>query len=158
MKRLIAGVGLVLLSACQAQPAEMTDAEKAELIASATAAAAEMMAAFDAEDTAAYLSFYSDWAEYPSTSYPRRSEMADRMQSSWSERYQDRHTEMGEVNGIVVGPDAVAIERIDVSTATNSEGTRLEQRWVGRQLWTRATGEWKVLFDGFQILSTQEIL
>jgi hypothetical protein len=94
----------------------MTDAEKAELIASATAAAAEMMAAFDAEDTAAYLSFYSDWAEYPSTSYPRRSEMADRMQSSWSERYQDRHTEMGEVNGIVVGPDAVAIERIDVST------------------------------------------
>ena len=64
---------------------------------------------------------------------------------------------MGEMNGIVVGPDAVALERIDVSTATDAEGIRLEQRWVGRQLWSRASGEWKVLFDGFQMLSTQQI-
>ena len=149
---------LILLVGCQPPPSgEMTDAQKADLIASAAQAAAEMIAAFDAEDMTTYLSFYSDWTDYPATSYPIRSEMPDRIMSSWFERYEDRHTEMGEVNGVVVGPDAVALERIDVSTATNAEGTRLEQRWVGRQLWTRASGEWKILFDGFQMLSTQEI-
>lgn len=148
---------LLLVAACQTAPPEMTEAEKADLIESANQAAADMFAAFDAEDITTYLSYYSDWTEYPSTGYPIRSEMPDRMRRSWSDRFEDRHTELGQVNGIVLGPDAVAIERIDVSTATNAEGIRVEQTWVGRQLWSKASGEWKVLFDGFQILSTQQI-
>jgi len=151
------GVLMYVYTSPAEAPAEMTEAEKTELIASATDAAAAMIAAFDAEDLDTYMTFYSDWAEYPATSYPRRSEIADRIQTTWTGRYEDRHTVMGEVNGIVVGPDAVALERIDVSTATDSDGTRLEQRWVGRQLWTRASGEWRVLFEGFQVLSRQEI-
>lgn len=148
---------LALVVGCQSPPVEMTEAEEAELIASATEAAAAMIAALDAEDLSTWLGFYSDWAEYPAVGYPHRSGLADRVQSMWLDRYEDRHTVMGEMNGIVVGPDAVALERIDVSTATDSDGTRLEQRWVGRQLWSKAGGEWKVLFDGFQMLSTEEI-
>ena len=48
-----------------APPPEMTEAGKANLIASATQAAREMIAAFDAEDSDVYFSFYSDWADYP---------------------------------------------------------------------------------------------
>ena len=157
MKRLLAVAGLVLLVGCQAPPAEMTEAEKEALIASAGDAAAAMIAAFDAEDLDTYMTFYSDWAEYPATSYPHRSEIADRIQSNWTGRYENRNTVVGEMNGIVVGPDAVALERIDVSTATDSDGTGLEQTWVGRQLWSKASGEWKVLFEGFQVLSGREI-
>lgn len=133
----------------------MTDAEKADLIASASQAAETMIAAFDAED-ASYQDYYAHWAEYPAAAYPRLPDLLDRIQASWWDRYEDRTTVMGEVNGIVVGPHAVALERIDVSTATNAEGVRLEQRWVERQLWSNESGEWRILFEAFQMLGTRE--
>jgi len=135
----------------------MTEAEEAELIASAAQAATAMMAAFDAEDSAAYFSNYSDWAEYPAAGYPRLAEMPSRLQASWWDRYENRTTQVGEMRGRVVGPDAVALERIDTSTVTDSDGTRLEQSWVGRQLWVRENGEWKILFEGFQMLSSNPV-
>ena len=64
---------------------------------------------------------------------------------------------MGEVKGLVLGPNSVVLERIDTSTVTDSDGTRLAQSWVARQLWSRENGEWKVLFEGFQMLSSEGI-
>ena len=156
--RVFAAIAVVLLvTACQtAPPPEMTEAEKTELVSSATQAAAGAIAAFDAED-ASYFSYYSDWADYPATSYPPLSEMPDRLQTSWWDRYEDRSSVMGEVKGLVLGPNSVVLERIDTSTVTDSDGTRLAQSWVGRQLWFRENGEWKILFEGFQMLSSEAI-
>lgn len=141
---------------CQAPPAEMTDAEQAALIDSVAVVAQDMITAFGAEDPS-YFDYYSDWAEYPAVSYPPLAEMPARIQASWWDPYEDRTIAVGEVKGRVLGPDAVALERIDESTATHEDGRRLEQRWVGRQVWVREGGAWKVLFEGFQMLGTREI-
>lgn len=156
--RTAANLGLLLLlCGCQAPAAEeMTDAERLEIVQSVSMTADAMLSLFDAEDPA-YFDFYSDWAEYPAVSYPPLAEMPDYMQEVFWDRYDGRESEMGEVHALVLSPDAVLLERTDVSAATHADGRELEQRWVGRQLWRREDGEWKVLFEGFQMLSTEEI-
>lgn len=155
--RTVANLGLLLLlTGCQASPAEMTDAERAEIVEAVSLTADVMLSLFDAEDPA-YFDFYSEWAEYPSVSYPPLAEMSEFMEQSWWDRYDGRETEMGEVHALVLSPDAVLLERTDVSTVTDSDGRNLEQRWVGRQLWRQEEGEWKVLFEGFQMLGSREI-
>ncbi len=156
--RTAANLGLLLLlCGCQAPAAEeMTDAERLEIVEAVSFTADAMLGLFDAEDPA-YFDFYSEWAEYPAVSYPPLSEMPDLLQEAWWDRYEGRETEMGEIHALVLSPDAVLLERTDVSTVTDSNGSRLEQRWVGRQLWRKEAGEWKVLFEGFQMLGTEEI-
>jgi len=60
MKRLIAVVGLVLLVGCQAPPAEMTEAEIAQIEAEVMEFADTHLAAFSELDTDLLLSFWMD--------------------------------------------------------------------------------------------------
>lgn len=155
--RSVANLGLfLLLCGCQAPPAQLTDAERAEIVESVSLTADAMLSLFDAEDPA-YFDFYSECAEDPSVSYPLLADKPYDLEEPWWDRYTVRESEMGEVHALVLGPDAVLLERTDVSTVTDSDGKRLEQRRVGQQLWRQEDGEWKVLFEGFQMLGAQEI-
>lgn len=156
--RTIANLGLLLLL-CGGQAsaaAEMTDAERLQIVESVSLTADVMISLFDSEDPA-YFDFYSDWAEEQAVSYPPLLELPEWIRETWWDGSDGREAEMGEINALVLGPDAVLLERTDVFSATLSDGSKLEERWVGRQLWRREAGEWNVLFEDFQMLGAEEI-
>ena len=156
MRRFVlAAFAVSLVAACQPATTELTEEQQAEIISGASQLAAEMAAAFDSEDPTS-LDHYSSWLEYPSVGYPARDEMLAQLQQSWWDRFETRSSVIGEIHARVLGPDAVLIHHTDVSTAVDTAGRTFEQRWIGRQLCVRENGEWKILFEGFDMLESRE--
>jgi hypothetical protein len=157
MRRFVfAAFALTVFAACQPATTELTEEQKAEIVSAASQLAANVLTGFDNEDPSV-LDYYSRWLEYPSVGYPSLDEMPAAFQRSWWDRWENRRSEMGEITARVLGPDAVLVYHTDVSTATDTTGTNFQQRWIGRQLCVRENGEWKILFEGFDMLESREI-
>ncbi len=140
--------------ACQPASTELTDEQKAAIADSVTQLSAEMQSAFDNED-AAYFDYVSDWTT--SSVVGNRSFEAGRsfvQESIWPNN--DQTVELGETRTVVLGSDAVVVERAQVNAITDSTGETTEYDAVLLQLWVRENTGWKALLYEFRNLGVRE--
>ena len=140
--------------ACQPASTELTEEQKAAIADSVTQLAAEMQRAFDNED-AAYFDYFSDWT----TSSAAGSRAHEQNRSATMEDYWANNTqasESGQTRTLVLGPDAVVVERAQVNIVTGSTGETQEYDVLLSELWVREDTGWKALVYKFTELGVRE--
>ena len=140
--------------ACQPTSTELTEGQKAAIADTVTQLSAEMQGAFDNED-AAYFDYFSDWT----TSSEAGSRAHDQNRSATMEGYWAINTqasESGQTRTVVLGPDAVVVERAQVNIVTGSTGETQEYDVLLSELWVREDTGWKALLYKFTDLGVRE--
>ncbi len=140
--------------ACQPASTELTDEQKAAIADSVTQLSAEMQRAFDNHD-AAYFDYFSDWMT--SSAARRRAYEQERsaiLENIWPNGAQT--SESGQTRTLVLGPDAVVVERAQVNIVTGSTGETREYDALLSELWVREDTGWKALLYHFRFLGMRE--
>ena len=145
MRRLaFAVVSLALLAACQPATTELTDAQKAEIEAAVLEASVAYTDVFHAEDSDGYMSYNSDWAGTPWGCCETLDDLRSSVQTDW-DRWDFESFENGEMEVMVLGPDAAAVAFTQMQVRVDSAGVRRETAHKLAFIWVRDAGQWKLL-------------
>jgi hypothetical protein len=140
--------------ACQPASTELSEEQKAALADSVTQLSAEMQRAFDNRD-AAYFDYFSDWTT--SSAAGSRAHEQNRsalLENNWPNNTQT--SQSGQTRTLVLGPDAVVVERAQVNIVTGSTGETREYDVFLSELWVREDTGWKALLYRFTNLGVRE--
>ena len=140
--------------ACQPAVTEFTEEQKAAIADSVMQLSGEMQRAFDSRD-AAYFDYFADWT----TSSAAGSRAYEQQRSANLENFWPNNTqtsESGQTRTLVLGPDAVVVERAQVNIVTGSTGETREYDALLSELWIREGTGWKALLYRFTDLGVRE--
>jgi hypothetical protein len=138
---------LVVFAACQPATMELTDEQKAEIEQSVRAAVLEAWASwYDQADIDDYVSHHSDWAGSPwgCSGCETLEGLGTAVQDYWNQWDIDSH-EDGEVDVMVLGPDAAAAKIISNIAMTDTAGVHREWQYNQAMLMVRENGQWKLM-------------
>lgn len=146
MRRLaLAAVSLAfMVTACQPATTELTEEQKAEIEEAVAQAAIAHGDAWRAqEDIDEYMSYASDWGFVP-WRYETPEDWRSGTLSFW-ERWDWVSHEDRDVQVLVLGPDAAAVQMLGVGVLRDTVGLTLDRTSHVKQVWVREAGEWKLL-------------
>ncbi len=143
-----------LATACQPAATELTDEQRAAVADTVRQLSAEMQSAFDNKD-AAYFDYFSDWTT--SSAAGSRAHEQNRsalLENNWPNNTQT--SQSGQTRTLVLGPDAVVVERAQVNIVTGSTGETREYDVFLSELWVREDTGWKAVLYRFTNLGVRE--
>jgi len=145
MRRVVAAaLTMVLLSACQSTTTELTERQKAEIEESVKRAASEYIDLwFAQDDMEAYMSRHSDWAGTP-WGFGSLNALRSYTEQYW-ERWDFEVGEAGEMEVMVLGPDAAAVNWTTTYVRIDTAGDRQERTVSFAHVWVREDGQWQLL-------------
>ena len=133
-----------LATACQPAATELTEEQKAEIEeAVAQAAIAHGVSWRAQEDIDEYMSYASDWGFVP-WNYESPDDWRSLTLRFW-ERWDWESHENRDVQVLVLGPDAAAVQMIGVGVIRDTAGVAVDRTSHIKQVWVREAGEWKLL-------------
>jgi uncharacterized protein (TIGR02246 family) len=123
----------------------LTEEQKAEIADAARQAATQFKASWVAqEDLDTYVSYHSDWAGVPGSNWESLDTFRSFLSGYWAANdWEER--EKGEMEVLVLGPDAAAVKGTDVVAVTDTTGAVREftQDWA--YVLVREDGRWRIL-------------
>ncbi len=145
MRRLFTAVlALVLFSACRSTTYELTEGQKAEIEEAVKRAASEYLDLwFAQDDLETYMGKHSDWAGTP-WGFGSLNALRSYTEQFW-QRWDFEVGDPGEMEVLVLGPDAAAVAWTTRYVRIDAAGERQERTVSFAHLWVRQEGQWKLL-------------
>lgn len=145
MRRMLLLLAISVAAACQLATTELTDAQKADIAEAVKQAARDYRESFWArENMDEFMSYNSDWAGSPFSEFDSLDELRS-SGSSTLEAWDTETLEWGDMDVIVLGPDAAAVKGSYYIVADSAGITRVRQDYDWADVWVRQAGQWKVL-------------
>ena len=156
MKRLIAVSGLVLLAGCQAPPAEMTEAEIAQIEAEVGAVAEDWVQYYSSEDDLdQYMINLSDWAGAPWPNSWSLDQLRSTISNGWA-RWDYDLIEQLDTQVRVLAPNVAAVIQRYRETRTDTAGVVQIRDYDDYHVWVLEEANWKMLLAKSKVTTVEE--